>query len=188
VLNDMRGNIKKALFDEQLGPIDGAIRSATEIVERQADFSRRVGAAFGRLQAELVHPVIRRTIHILKKKGLIEIPQVDGREIRIQAQSPLGNAQQQQEILNIDRWMEMMQVRMGPQITQLMVKQEETAAKLADLFGVPSDLVRDDSERAKIVQEIASAAGQATQAGADPNDLANGLNQAIAPSGGGVVQ
>ena len=42
--------------------------SATEVAERQADLSRQIGAAFGRLQSEMVTPVLQRVIYILKSK------------------------------------------------------------------------------------------------------------------------
>ncbi len=41
--------------------------------ERMADLSRRMGAAFGRLQAELVQPVLQRVIYILIRSVLGQI-------------------------------------------------------------------------------------------------------------------
>ena len=69
VLRDMRTNIKKALYNEMLGVANEKTpMSATEVAERMADLSRQIGAAFGRLQAELVNPVLQRVIYILKNK------------------------------------------------------------------------------------------------------------------------
>ena len=66
VLRDMRTNIKKALYNDMLGtPNEKTPMTATEIAERMADLSRQIGAAFGRLQAELVNPVLQRVIYIL---------------------------------------------------------------------------------------------------------------------------
>mgnify|MGYP003638210096 CR=1 FL=1 len=54
----MRTNIKKALYNDMLGNANEKTpMSATEVAERQADLSRQIGAAFGRLQSELVTPV-----------------------------------------------------------------------------------------------------------------------------------
>ena len=51
VLSDMRLNIKRALYNDMLGHPDRTPASATEVAERMADLSRRIGSAFGRLQA-----------------------------------------------------------------------------------------------------------------------------------------
>ena len=50
-----------------LGNPDRTPASATEVAERMADLSRRIGSAFGRLQAEMVQPVYSE-LFILKKK------------------------------------------------------------------------------------------------------------------------
>ena len=45
VLNDMRNNIKRALYNDMLGDPNRTPASATEIAERMADLSRRIGSA-----------------------------------------------------------------------------------------------------------------------------------------------
>ena len=70
-----------------------------------ADLSRRIGSAFGRLQAELVQPVLQRVIHILKKQGRIELPTVNGREVKIRSVSPLAQAQSNQDITAVSRFL-----------------------------------------------------------------------------------
>ena len=61
----MRLNIKRALYNDMLGNPDRTPASATEIAESMADLSRRIGSAFGRLQAEMVQPVLTACcIHI----------------------------------------------------------------------------------------------------------------------------
>ena len=49
VLNDMRLNIKRALYNDMLGDPNRTPATATEIAERMADLSRRIGSVFGRL-------------------------------------------------------------------------------------------------------------------------------------------
>ncbi len=81
-LDRAQNNIKRALYNDMLGNPDRTPASATEVAERMADLSRRIGSAFGRLQAELVQPVLQRVIYILKKQGRIELPTVNGREVK----------------------------------------------------------------------------------------------------------
>ena len=150
-LSEMRNNIKKALYNDMLGNPDKTPASATEVAERMADLSRRIGSAFGRLQAELVQPVLQRVIYILKKQGRIDLPTVNGREVKIKSVSPLAQAQANQDITSVARFLELIQGRFGPEMMQLLVNSEETAAFLAKKFGVPDTLIRDEEERKQLV-------------------------------------
>jgi hypothetical protein len=159
VLSEMRMNIRKALYNDMLGNPDKTPMSATEVAQRMADLSRQIGAAFGRLQAEFVNPVLRRVIFILKKQGRINLPTVNGREVKVRSTSPLAQAQAQQDVVAFDRFVELVQGRFGPQLVNLLVKSEDAAKYLADKFGVPERLLRSDRERAQLVQQLAQVQG-----------------------------
>ena len=159
VLSDMRLNIKNALYNDMLGNPDRTPATATEVAERMADLSRRMGAAFGRLQSELVQPVIQRVIYILKKQGRIELPTVNGREVKIRATSPLAQAQANQDITTVARFLEMVGGAFGPEMLQLLIDGEESAVYLAKKFGVPERLIRDKEQR----KQIAAIAQQMAQ-------------------------
>jgi len=163
ILSDMRNNIKRALYNDMLGDPNRTPASATEIAERMADLSRRIGSAFGRLQAELVTPILRRVIHILKKQGRIEVPQINGREIKVVSISPLAQAQMQTDIASVDIFLELVMARFGPQMLPMLVKGDEVAKFLAKKFSVPEDLLMTDADRQQVLQ-------QAQQMGAIPND------------------
>jgi hypothetical protein len=151
VLSDMRLNIKRALYNDMLGNPDRTPASATEVAERMSDLSRRIGSAFGRLQAELVQPVLQRVIHILKKQGRIELPTVNGREVKIRSVSPLAQAQANQDITSVSRFLELVNGFFGPDMTNMLIDSEETAVFLAKKFGVPEALIRDAEERRQVV-------------------------------------
>ena len=151
VLGDMRNNIKRALYNDMLGDPNRTPASATEIAERMADLSRRIGAAFGRLQVELVQPVLQRVIYILKKQGRLEVPTINGREVKIRSVSPLAQAQANQDISAVTRFLEVQQNAFGPESMQLLINSEETSTYLAKKFGVPDTLVRDAKEREEIL-------------------------------------
>ena len=150
ILSDMRLNIKRALYNDMLGNPDKTPATATEVAERMADLSRRIGAAFGRLQAELVQPVLQRVIYILKKQGRIEVPTVNGREVKIKSVSPLAQAQANQDISSVARFLELVGGVFGPEMLQLLIDGEQTAIHLAKKFGVPESLIRDEEQRKQI--------------------------------------
>tara|TARA_R110001606_G_scaffold265924_2_gene414890 strand:- start:252 stop:1802 length:1551 start_codon:yes stop_codon:yes gene_type:complete len=159
VLGDMRLNIKKALYNDMLGNPDRTPASATEVAERMADLSRRMGAAFGRLQSELVQPVLQRVVYILRKQGRIELPTINGREIKIRPTSPLAQAQANQDISSVARFLEMVGGVFGPEMLQMLIDGEEVAVHLAKKFGVPDRLIRDEEQR----KQIAAMAQQMAQ-------------------------
>jgi hypothetical protein len=160
VLSDMRLNIKRALYNDMLGDPDKTPATATEIAERMADLSRRMGSAFGRLQVELVQPVLQRVIYILKKQGRIEIPTVNGREVKIKSVSPLAQAQANQDISSIARFLQLIGGTFGPEMLNMLINQETTSLHLAKKFGIPEGLIRDAEERNQIVAMMQQAAQQ----------------------------
>ena len=166
VLGDMRSNIKRALYNDMLGDPNRTPASATEIAERMADLSRRIGAAFGRLQVELVQPVLQRVVYILKKQGRLEVPTINGREIKIRSVSPLAQAQANQDITSVSRFLELANGAFGPEAINVLINTEETAAYLAKKFGIPDNLVRDEQEREQILalmQQMQQSQAQAPQ-------------------------
>ena len=160
VLGDMRKNIREALYMNMLGDPDKTPASATEVAERMADLSRRMGAAFGRLQAELVQPVLQRVIYILKKQGRIELPTVNGREVKVRSVSPLAQAQANQDITSVARYLELVGGTFGPEMLQLLIDSEQVAVYLSKKFGVPESLIRDEEQRRQITAIMQQAAQQ----------------------------
>ena len=168
----MRQNIKRALYNDMLGNPDKTPASATEVAERMADLSRRIGSAFGRLQAELVQPVLQRVIYILKKQGRIEIPQVNGREVKVRSVSPLAQAQSNQDIGTVSRFLELIGGTFGPEMLQILIDSEVTAVYLAKKFGVPESLIRDEEDRKAMTAMAQQMAQQ--QAAQQPQEQMGG--------------
>jgi hypothetical protein len=160
VLNDMRANIKKALYMEALGKPEGTPMTATEVSERMADLSRQIGSSFGRLQSELINPLLRRIIRILSKQGRIEIPKVNGREVKIAPRSPLAQAQHLQDVADVSRFNEIIAGTFGPQMINVIVNQNETAKYLAEKMNLPEKLIRNEEEQKAIVQQMSELSQQ----------------------------
>jgi len=169
----MRANIKKALYMETLGRPEGTPMTATEVAERMADLSRQIGSSFGRLQSEFVIPVLRRVIRILKEQGRIELPIVNGREVKVSAVSPLARAQYQQDISDINRFHEIIGTTFGPQVLNLIVKQNEVAKHIGNLMNIPEKLLRSETEQEELAQQMQQMQQQAQQGqlGEQQNDM-----------------
>jgi hypothetical protein len=154
LLDKLQMNIRRALYDEMLGDPTGTPMSATEVRERMADMARRIGSPYVRLWVEMVQPVVRRVIYLLKKQGRIDIPKVNGREIAIVSISPLARLQEQDAVRNIDLWLESLAAHYGPEMLAVVSKPEEIAAYSADKLGIPSSLVRTPEEATQMIRQM----------------------------------
>ncbi|CAK0760601.1 Phage tail protein [uncultured Gammaproteobacteria bacterium] len=139
VLQDLRSRIRHALLVDRLGAIGDARMTATEVLERSAEMARMLGATYGRLQSELLTPLVLRGLAILRRRGEIPDVPVDGRLIRIQYRSPLAQAQANRDVQATLRWLEVV-TALGPQATAT-IDAAATARWLGDAFGVPAALM-----------------------------------------------
>jgi len=76
------------MLDDQLPPQTGAVRTPTEIIERQQELQTSKAAPFGRLNKELIRPLAQMNLNILAKKGLIDEIKIDGLIFDLQVLNP----------------------------------------------------------------------------------------------------
>jgi hypothetical protein len=162
VLEDLRARIRHTLLVDRLGPVGGARMTATEVVARASEMTRLLGATYGRLQAELLTPLLSRAIAILRRRGEIPDIALDGRTVDLQYKSPLARTQARQDVQEILLWLETT-AQMGAEAAAV-VDQRATARWLGDRLGVPGHLMRDVDPPAL----LAEAALAALEAGQDP--------------------
>ena len=165
VLDDMRRNVRKALFIDELDTRPNARTplSATEVSERLADVARDMGAVAGRMQKEFLQPLVERIIKIYTDQGLINIPKVDGRELRIIPVSPLLRAQDQQDVADFVRFQQTVAGTFGPEITPVLYNQEKVVQYLAQKFGVMEELLADQGQVRKnteLLQQVMASQQQ----------------------------
>lgn len=161
ILKDLQASIKRALYDEALGPPTGTPMSATEVQARMQDLYRRMGSAYGRLQRELVQPVIRRTIWLLKQTGRISLPSVDGDLVEIKSESPLASAQKDQDVQRMMEFAGALQGTFGQQLPLMMLMEPNKVAKwLADRKDIRADLFYTEEQQAQMLQQMQQMAQQ----------------------------
>lgn len=105
MIDDLRKRIEHALLGDKLGEIDAPKMTATEVLERSDEMMRILGATYGRLQTELLTPLIERAVHLLRKRG--EIPEIflDGRLLKIAYKSTRAEKQAQIDANNALLWL-----------------------------------------------------------------------------------
>lgn len=142
VLDDLRSRIRHALLADKLVPITSRRMTATEVLERSAEMALLLGATYGRLQTELMTPLIQRAYGILRRRGEVPDVNIDGRLVTLDYRSPLARAQGQRNVQNTLFWIESVQA-MGPG-AMTAINLPQAARVLGDALGVPSDLILND--------------------------------------------
>lgn len=152
VLKDLRSRIRHALLSDKLGPVVDKRMTATEVLERSSQMALLMGATYGRLQSELLTPLIQRAFSILKRRGEIPDIALDGRYVTLDYRSPLARAQGQQSVQNIMMWLESVS-SMGAEAS-LSVDVSKTAKFIGNALGIPSDLIRQDIIPAELLEGV----------------------------------
>lgn len=140
VLDDLRNRIRHALLIDRLSSLDSRRMTATEVVERAAEMTRLLGATYGRLQSELLTPLVLKSVSILRERGEIPDIAVDGRMVTLDYRAPLAQSQANRDIQTAMTWLEIAS-NLGPEA--LGVVDAAAAMRwLGKSLGVPPHLVR----------------------------------------------
>ena len=184
VINDLRLQINQLMFNNPLGPIqDAPPLTATEVAIRQNEMVEDAAASFSRLQRELFHPLIKRVLWILKKRGLIKPFQIDGKTIEIKFSTPLSLGKGQLDVNQFMMFHQNLVAIFGPEATQAFYQVNKIPKYFAENMNVKLPLVKSEQE---IIQTMEALAEQAQQMMAQeqqqqqPQGVPNGENQIAA--------
>ncbi len=140
VLDSLHARIRHALLTDKLGQIGDRKMTATEVLERASEMALLLGATYGRLQSELLTPLVQRAFTILRRRGEIPDIALDGRYVVLDYRSPLARAQGQRSVQNTLTWVTSV-MGMGAEAAGA-IDFKRTARYLGEALGVPSDLIR----------------------------------------------
>ena len=151
-----RQAIRSAFYVDQLiSAQDGPRKTATQVLQENEERMRLIGPVMGRLQAELLQPLINRSFALMNRRGMFEAApeEMQGEEIEIQYVSPLAKAHKQTDLQSIMRALEVM-----GQVAQIAPVMDHIDPKglidhLLDTLVVPAKVRRSDSEVAFAQQQ-----------------------------------
>jgi hypothetical protein len=138
VLTDLRERIQAGLMLHRWRDSNNGPKTATEILERSAEINRLLGATYGRLQTELLTPLLYRAIDILMRRTEIIEFYVNGREVDLFYRSPLSQLQSQQEAKNALLWLQA--CTQFPVHAQDQVNWKKAVMWIGGLLNVPENL------------------------------------------------
>lgn len=109
MIDNRRQQIIRAFFADWMQLKEGPQMTATEVLQRQEDRMRLIGPMVGRMQSEFLGPIIQRVFAIAIRRGMVEPPPVDLREVgglRIEYTSPVVQAQKNVRLFTLTRLFE----------------------------------------------------------------------------------
>ncbi len=105
-----REAIRQAFYVDQLLMGNGPQMTATEAILKNEEKMRLLGPLMGRLQAELLQPMVERVFALLSRQRQFPEPPeiIQGSNFRIEYVSPMAKAQRQSDVQSIMRLFELL--------------------------------------------------------------------------------
>ena len=154
-----RKAIRENFFVDQLMTVQGQNMTATEVMQRTEEKMRLLGPVLGRLQSELLQPLVTRAFNLLFKNNKFAPPPetIGEQEIEIEYVSPLAKAQKTQELSSVMRGIEIFGSlqNVAPVFDYLDV--DGLVDHIKDVLGLPAKVMRSRAEVQKIQQEKQAA-------------------------------
>ena len=174
-------NIRRAFFNDQLQLHEGPNMTATEVRARMELMQQILGPVVGRLQSELLNPLVQRLFMIMFRNGQFLEPPAElmegGNKLDVEYVSPLARAQRMEEVFAVERWFtQLIQMAQADPTVLDIVDFGSVGRMLGKRMGVPADAMKSEEEIEQLMiqrqqaaeAQQAMAAQQATleQAGA----------------------
>ena len=143
-----RKAIRENFFVDQLMTVQGVQMTATEVMQRTEEKMRLLGPVLGRLQSELLQPLITRCFNLLfKNNKLPPMPEMLGdQDIEIEYVSPLAKAQKTQELSSIMRGIEIFGAMQNVAPVFDYIDTDGLVDHVKDVLGLPAKVMRSKGE------------------------------------------
>lgn len=194
MMEELRNRIRTTFYTDMLQIVSDKDMTATEVAQRTQERMRIIGPIIGRLESELLGPMITRVFGILGRQGLLpDVPQAlteKNNQFTIEFVSPIAMAQKTTEANVLGQTISYLAglAELKPDVFDRL-KTTELAPWLWDLFGGDPDLIVGDEEWAEMQQakeaqqqaamaaQTADVAGKAANSGAGAVDKLASANQ-----------
>jgi len=168
MMQGVRERIRSAFFVDWLRLPQRPDMTATEVLQRRNDIMRLLSPMLGRMQSELLGPMIDRTFNIMMDEGLFPKPpeSLQGKQIKVVYQSPISQAQRSGELEGIMQTYGFMgQLAQIDQSVLAYAKSGEALRQIGILSGAPLNVIAtDDEAQQKLEQQQQAQQAQAETA------------------------
>jgi len=185
VIELLHSNIRSAFYIDQLHLVENDRMTATEVMQRRDEQLRAMSPILGRLQYELLAPIVMRIFGIMSRRGLIApVPMELGKQkLEVRFVSQIARAQESVEGDNFLRAFQASAglAQMNPEALDV-IDPDKAVKFLFKVFGSPLDLLRKDQETKSIREQRAQQQQAAMQAQIDQQSSQAAKNVAQAQS------
>jgi len=151
----LAAQIRKIMMADQLPPMEGQPRTATEFYARINLIRQLLGPVYGRMQSEYLKPLIQRCFGLAFRGGLFDPPpqSLAGRQYSIVYLSPMAKSQKLEEVSAIEGTFaavaQLAAAKQDPTVWD-NYDVDEGMRMAADGRGVPAKIVRNADDVAEI--------------------------------------
>lgn len=142
IMNEIRSRIRTAFYNDRLISTENVRMTATEALQRMEEKMRLLGPVFGRLQTELLGPMMKRIFGLLVRHGKMDLPAgISFSDVRIEYVSPLCAAQKHLQARAVMQTLELAEgfLKIQPQAASVF-NVPEAIRKIGEMFGVSDAL------------------------------------------------
>ncbi len=163
--NARREAIARMFHVDQLQIQSNRTMTATEVLQRNEEKMRILGPVMGRIQSELLEPMINRVFSIMLRNRLFrEAPPIlANQEIDIEYVSPMALAQKGQELQNVMRGLELFGSLAQTMPVMDYIDEDGLVKQLVQTLGLPARMIKSDKEVQGIRMERQEAQQQQMQ-------------------------
>ena len=163
--NARREAIARMFHVDQLQIQSNRTMTATEVLQRNEEKMRILGPVMGRIQSELLEPMINRVFLIMLRNRLFkEAPAIlANQEIDIEYVSPMALAQKGQELQNVMRGLELFGSLAQTMPVMDYIDENGLVKQLVQTLGLPARMIKSDKEVQAIRMERQEAQQQQMQ-------------------------
>jgi len=150
-----RKAIRENFFVDQLMTIQGQNMTATEVMQRTEEKMRLLGPVLGRLQSELLQPLVTRCFNLLNKNNKFLPPPdtLGDQDIEIEYVSPLAKAQKTQELSSIMRGIEIFGTMQNVAPVFDYIDIDGLVDHVQDVLGLPAKIMKSKGQVKAIQQQ-----------------------------------
>lgn len=167
MMESARSRIRQAFFIDQLQLVNQNNMTATEVMQRTEENLRLMGPILGRLNDELLKPIVDRLLGIMLRKNLLgPIPEkLKDKDIKVRYVSQIAKAQRAPELDVLNRVIMAMQpvIQAQPQVMD-NIDGDKLFNHISNIAGLPKSVLRSPEEVQKARKERAEAENDAREA------------------------
>jgi hypothetical protein len=145
MIEQIRVRVRQAFFIDQLQLQDGPQMTATEVMQRTEEKLRMMGPILGRLNNELLRPIIDRVFGIMMRKQMFgPVPEaLKGRNLEVTYVSQISKAQRASEADTFTRVIQSIGpiIEAQPQVFD-NIDADQVLRYHAHIFGLPEEMLR----------------------------------------------